>query len=919
MKRFVVFLAGLFFLTSLVATGQSFVPTQGPYGKDVFSIARGTGGRIFAGAEDNLYRFRDTAWANVLVYNDLPVISNTKPMASLNGEVIVYASSRFMSYRTLYVSKDGGATWNTEFASGFPDGPPPLTCLAFNIEGQLFTGTLRRAFADTAVGGGIWRSLDTAKTWERVRDTTSGLGLDTISVYSLTVRGNTIFVGAQSGIFLSTDAGATWTHHFSDVFPGHIYSVAIDSSGDLFLSTDYNYGNGEDIYRSTDNGTTWTGMGLGAHTTVLAVHPNGTVFGGSRENLGVLRSTNNGITWDASNPAIGNTAAGVPKIASIEFGEDGSVYVGALLDGVFRSTDNGTTWKQIGIPAQTSMVAIPDTVAPPPLISKLFTESVYLDSVPSALLAVAKGYPYQSVDGVRWERFELPGFSGFVQTAIVSPGNSFMATLGGGIFRSLDGGYTWERLISFPAPTQRIYAMAMSHGNKLFASGDFAEGLYRSSDFGNTWEQVYPLVGLITSLATSPLNDSLIFAGADGVHRSTDGGTSWELTGLSGIGITSLSVDAGGMVYAGNQDGIYRSTNNGTTWEPPSAESRALRGVQGVGPTNVLSIASKHVSVFAGTETSGLYLSTDQGTGWEPINAGLTSSKIPSVTITRRGYVFAATDKGVFRSLSPIAVAEYTYALTDGWNMVSLPVRPDDSRKTSVFPSAQSKAFAYDGGYNTEDVMQRGSGYWVKHPSAGIAILGTPVERETVSVRQGWNMIGSITSPVPVATIGSIPGGLVVSNFYGWKGVSQVYDTADTIGPGKAYWVRASANGKLILAKTPAAQPFAIVIVPTDEAPPPPPGYNGKDIPKSFMLYGNYPNPWNPTTVIKFDLPENASVTLKVWNVLGQEVLKVMDHVPYEAGRYEITLHSDELPSGIYFYTLQAGNHLATKKMILLK
>ena len=93
---------------------------------------------------------------------------------------------------------------------------------------------------------------------------------------------------------------------------------------------------------------------------------------------------------------------------------------------------------------------------------------------------------------------------------------------------------------------------------------------------------------------------------------------------------------------------------------------------------------------------------------------------------------------------------------------------------------------------------------------------------------------------------------------------------------------------------------------------------NGSSIPLSYALFNNYPNPFNPISTIKYDLPEGARVQIKVYNVLGKEVAKLVNEEK-PAGRYEVEFNASSLASGIYFYRIQAGSFVDTKKMILLK
>jgi hypothetical protein len=90
------------------------------------------------------------------------------------------------------------------------------------------------------------------------------------------------------------------------------------------------------------------------------------------------------------------------------------------------------------------------------------------------------------------------------------------------------------------------------------------------------------------------------------------------------------------------------------------------------------------------------------------------------------------------------------------------------------------------------------------------------------------------------------------------------------------------------------------------------------EIPKTFNLYPNYPNPFNPSTTIAYDLPQDCNVMLKVFNMLGQEVTTLV-HAQQKAGRYTTTFDARNLASGIYIFRLNAGSYVSTKKMLLLK
>ena len=88
--------------------------------------------------------------------------------------------------------------------------------------------------------------------------------------------------------------------------------------------------------------------------------------------------------------------------------------------------------------------------------------------------------------------------------------------------------------------------------------------------------------------------------------------------------------------------------------------------------------------------------------------------------------------------------------------------------------------------------------------------------------------------------------------------------------------------------------------------------------PTQFYLAQNHPNPFNPSTIIQFGLPKAARVTLKVVNLLGQEVKTLVDDF-MPAGTHQVTFHADGLPSGVYLYRIQSGSFIATKKLVLIK
>lgn len=142
-------------------------------------------------------------------------------------------------------------------------------------------------------------------------------------------------------------------------------------------------------------------------------------------------------------------------------------------------------------------------------------------------------------------------------------------------------------------------------------------------------------------------------------------------------------------------------------------------------------------------------------------------------------------------------------SVNNGWNMLSLPLRASGSSRSRLFPASVSSAFTFSGGYVATDSITFGPGYWLKFGADSVVpIFGDPVAVETLEVEGRWNLIGSISVPVDAASVSSVPPGIVTSSYFGYAGT---YVTVDTLLPGKAYWVRASQPGALVLASSQAS------------------------------------------------------------------------------------------------------------------
>ncbi len=91
-----------------------------------------------------------------------------------------------------------------------------------------------------------------------------------------------------------------------------------------------------------------------------------------------------------------------------------------------------------------------------------------------------------------------------------------------------------------------------------------------------------------------------------------------------------------------------------------------------------------------------------------------------------------------------------------------------------------------------------------------------------------------------------------------------------------------------------------------------------KEIPTNFVLHQNYPDPFNPSTTIEYTIARPEFITLRIFNVLGEQITTMVAE-QQAPGKYKVQWLADDFTSGIYFYRLTAGNFSETKKLVLLK
>ncbi len=358
--------------------------------------------------------------------------------------------------------------------------------------------------------------------------------------------------------------------------------------------------------------------------------------------------------------------------------------------------------------------------------------------------------------------------------------------------------------------------------------------------------------------------DSEIFAGSGGggIFLTTNNGTTWNKidTGLSNLGISSLLIN-GENIFAGTYGGgVLLSINNGKSWSTTALDSQY-----------VWSLALSDSNIFAGTQ-KGIYLSKNNGSSWNQINSGLTSLVVNSL-ITSGGNIFAGTTGGVF--LSTNGGTNWTAAdsgLTNKyiWSLFSYGSNIYAGTEAGIFQSTNNGSkwikFGLDSLYtysfaSTDTMLFAGT-------TGGVFYI-TKSDSNWSPLNNGLAN-NSITSLLIIDT----------NIFAGTYGVYKF-----------------SIN-----------QIKTVTAVIDDRI----------NIPSEFLLSQNYPNPFNPTTTINYSVTKESLVRIIVYDALGREV-KILVNGEKPARNYRIKFDGSSLSSGIYFYRMQAGDFVETKKLILLK
>ena len=253
-------------------------------------------------------------------------------------------------------------------------------------------------------------------------------------------------------------------------------------------------------------------------------------------------------------------------------------------------------------------------------------------------------------------QMDMPDPRNSVQALAVDPGGSvYMGTFGNGIFRTRDGGATWE---SITGNLGDLYIMTLlvapappgGKGARTLFAGGARWGVFRSRDEGGHWEKVNE--GLKDTEISVLLRDAkgrLYAATGKGVFVSDDDGAHWRAknTGLSDVLVRSLAIGRDGTLFAGTAGkGFYRLNSGQSKWEQLTRGFEKERGLR-ENFIRVLTLAPDG-ALYAGTFDGGVFSSRDGGRTWNDLNQGLVNQSIRAILAGKNGVLFVGTGRGIF-------------------------------------------------------------------------------------------------------------------------------------------------------------------------------------------------------------------------------------------------------------------------------
>jgi photosystem II stability/assembly factor-like uncharacterized protein len=606
----------------------------------------------------------------------------------------------------------------------------------------------------------------------------------------------------------------------------------------------------------------------------------------------IHRSTFSGTNWsELYNGNLSGSYGG-------NFLATSDLFIVTTTEAFHRSTDRGVNWSSIqsGLPNY---------------------GGIYNMSVSSIIRAGSTLYVgfdnghgvYRSEDnGLTWKatNYRLP--NRYVYRLRVDNNKIYAGSYNSYLAYLIDGDTTWNVLTSGPQGSKGLYV----NQSTIFASSEI--GMFRSIDGGATWDTLRNGIQTSDGINSITGGGGSIYAGAkSGFYSSTDNGANWNSlnNGFPGENFTAYSIAfAGDTLLLGTAAGIYRTLDNGSTWQ-----------FSGSGGTtdNVWSIYSFNGILFASFSIP--YRSDNSGQSWVKYSNGFPPYLIVSSIISDDSTLYVTTQNGLYRSTDDGADWQ------DANGGMSFSTKQADVIQQDVYMSCQygfnpGTWFTSNKGETWTDISaglpSASSDPVVKFFNLGgnvIAVTGQGLVYSSSNHGNSWNALTTNLPSVTVLSgfqfgntlsIATYNGPYFSSNGTTWtlktEGITEYPFDPQPV---------AVHNGVLyaVAAQYMYTRPVAEVVTSVND-------YD--EIPLSMYLFQNYPNPFNPTTEIGFQTSDVSHVTLKVYNLLGQEVSTLVNDV-LGAGYTSVEFDASSLPSGLYIYRITAGTYSQSKKLMLAK
>jgi len=568
-------------------------------------------------------------------------------------------------------------------------------------------------------------------------------------------------------------------------------------------------------------------------------------------------------------------------ISSISFPNATTGYASGWSSTLLKTTDGGTNWFALSSPASTSY------------------QSIFFTDVYTGWAVGSGGVIVKTTNaGSTWTQ-QTSGTSSYLMLEyFVDSQTGYVVGYGGVILKTTNGGTTWVSQNS--GVSVNLLSVRFINNLTGYVTGDLSR-ILKTTNGGNNWENL--VSGIYNNLGklaiTSPSN--VIVPATDGtVFRTTNGGSYWvaQSSGTSNYLVSANFPSPNTGYISGGNGSIIKSTNGGVNWTPQTTPvSVELHWVYFINDNT--GWASGYNGTIIKTTDGGVGLSAPSAPQLlYPSNNSTGNSLTPnmqwnsSVGATR--YHIEISTSPAFNAITDSATVTGTnYNVPNGKLNVALTYfwRVNASNSVGSSPWSSVWSFATQTGIPAPFLISPTNGF-----------VGT-----NLTPTLDWD-----TMAIPVNYTIQIS---TISNFAVIIDSTTVLPTKYNVPTGKlqnliTYFWRVKANG--ISSSSPWSSVWSFTVLVSGLS------NNSTSTPSDFKLYSNYPNPFNPATKIKFDLPKKSHTSLIVYDALGKTI-QTLVNTELKEGTYEYTWDASKYNSGVYFIRIISDNFADTKKMLLVK